>query len=104
MLDWKEIDTLDTSFDEARRCLKCGELGAHVETHPGPNRSTVYLFECKNPNCKWFEGAPWIRQRYADGTWVPEQKHNKFFNSNLPDKTDEVQAAIDRSIADQRQR
>ncbi len=94
---------VDTTYDEIRRCPKCEELGALTGTKTGPNRSTIFFFTCLNPNCRWYDSAPWLRQRYADGTWVQEQPHQKFFKS-VPDRTQEVQDSIDRDLGRQTQR
>ncbi len=88
---------VDTTFDEIRRCPRCEELGIHSGTQSGPNRTTIYLFTCDNDQCRWFNSAPWLRQRYPDGTWVPAQRHQKFFPL-IPDRTQEVRDAVDRDI------
>lgn len=91
MRDWNVM--VDSTFDEIRRCPKCQELGS-----PDGTQGYMYYFVCQNPKCRWFQSAPWVRQRNPDGTWVQEQKHKKFF-PNVPDRTAEVQAQIDREIA-----
>lgn len=91
---------MDSTFDEIRRCPKCEELGKPTGTQPQRDRSTIYLFVCENPKCRWYNSAPWLRQRNPDGTWMQEQKHQKFFNA-MPDRTAEVQASIDADIARQ---
>jgi hypothetical protein len=89
----------DSTFDMLRRCPKCGELGLPSGSQ-SQGRSTLHFFTCQNPACRWFQGAPWIRQRNPDGTWVEEQTHDKFF-PDIPDRTTEVQESIDRDIARQ---
>lgn len=91
---------VDSSFEEVRRCPKCEHPGDPAGTQGQRDRSTLYFFTCKNPSCRWFGGAPWIRQRHPDGSWVTEQVHEKFFR-DIPDRTDEVRASIDRDIARQ---
>lgn len=87
----------ETTFDSHRRCLRCNELGSSAGTEGQRDGSTIYKFVCENPSCRWYHGSPWLRQRRRDGTWVEEQTHQKFF-ANVPDRTAEVQAAIDRDI------
>lgn len=86
---------MDTTWDEIRRCPRCQELGRHERTE-----GFMYYFVCQNPQCRWFDGAPWLRQRNPDGTWVQEQKHKKFFTP-IPDRTEDVQAAIDAELSRQ---
>jgi hypothetical protein len=58
----------------------------------------MYKFVCENPRCRWYHSAPWLRQRQPDGTWVEEQRHQKFF-SPIPDRTTEFQERVDGDIA-----
>lgn len=91
---------VDTTIDELRRCPICQELGEHTDTKPADGGSKLYLFTCKNPNCRWFNGAPWLRQRRRDGSWVEAQQHKKFFktDANEDEITQRVQSRIDADI------
>lgn len=87
----------DTTFDELRRCPKCEELGAPAGVDTMRDGSALHKFQCKNPNCRWFDGAPWLRQRRRDGSWVEEQRHSKQFPA-IPDRTEEIQRMVDQDI------
>lgn len=87
----------DTTFDELRRCPICHELGSSAGVDTMRDRSQLHKFQCENPNCRWFKGAPWLRQRRPDGSWVEAQRHSKQF-PNIPDRTEEVQQMIDQDI------
>lgn len=91
---------MDTTEDELRRCPICGELGEHEKTTNGPNRSRMYFFGCRNPQCRWFNGAPWVRQRRSDGSWVEAQDHKKFFKSDPQADTriEQIQQGVDAEI------
>lgn len=57
----------DTSFEDARRCPKCDELGHNAGKQRGPNRSTIHTFTCRNEKCPW-NGTGWIVQVNNDGS------------------------------------
>lgn len=90
----------DSTLDEHRRCPICGELGSPQGTKPGADRSTFYFYQCENPQCRWFKGAPWLRQRRRDGSWVEAQTHNKFFTEDkgADARTERIQQGIDAEI------
>ena len=89
---------MESTFDELRTCPRCGQLGSPAGTDPQADGSTIHKFTCENPSCRWFHSSPWLRQRRRDGSWVEEQQHKKFFPA-VADRTEEVQASIDREIA-----
>lgn len=65
-----------TTYEEARRCPRCSELGEHVEAEDrtlkvGPSRgSRMIKIYCRNERCKWYNTA-WTVQRRPDGT-IPD--------------------------------
>lgn len=65
-----------TTFEQARRCPRCSELGEHVDiedriTKIGPQRgSKLIKIYCRNGRCKWYNTA-WTVQIRPDGT-IPD--------------------------------
>lgn len=86
----------DTTFDEARRCPRCEELGLLGKSTGRRDGSRIHTVTCKNDRCKWYDTS-WVVQVMADGSVAKPEKHDKFFPA-IPDRTAEVQAALDREL------
>lgn len=76
-----------TTFEQARRCPRCDELGEHVESEDrivqrGPQRgSKLTKVYCRNDRCRWFNTA-WTIQVRPDGT-IPDA--NLFREKKFPE-------------------
>lgn len=83
----------DTTYDEARRCPRCDELGQIVKTSQRDRAgNTLNTVLCANARCRWYNTTYLIEVR-ADGTVVQPHARVKSF-PKLPDRSDE---AIERS-------
>lgn len=95
---------MDTTIDEARRCPKCQEPGqeTHVKRLPRGTREITY--HCRNERCKWNNEVCSVVTVRADGS-IPEPTTNrqKFF-PKVPDRTEQVQAMLDKQLAAERGR
>lgn len=94
---------MDTTIDEARRCPKCEELGQETNVKPGPSRGSKEIsFTCKNDRCQWFDQVCRVVTIRADGS-IPEPTTRRTKNfPKIPDRTEQVQAMLDRQIAAER--
>lgn len=90
----------DTTFDEARRCPRCEELGLLGKFKPMRDGSKLHTVTCKNERCRWFDTS-WVVQVMSDGSVAKPQKHDKFFPA-VPNLTNEVRANVDRMLKRQR--
>jgi hypothetical protein len=91
---------MDTTFEEASRCPRCNEAG--YSTCTARNRDGAKSFEvsCENNRCPWYH-TKWVFDVRADGS-IPQAKTNRPKTyAPIPDRTEEVRAAVDRSIAAQ---
>lgn len=86
----------DSTFDEARRCPRCEELGLLGKSSRRRDGSRIHTITCMNTRCKWYSTS-WVVQVMVDGSVAKPQKHDKFFPT-IPDRTEEVRAAVDRQI------
>lgn len=59
--------TTDTTYEEAKRCPKCGNPGEETTTARGPHGSTVHTFTCRTELCRWYNTG-WVVQVNADGS------------------------------------
>jgi len=95
---------LDTTYDEARRCPKCNELGEITSKQPvritfGDRRAVtagaqLHTATCMNERCKWFGQTCRLIQVNPDGTVPPPvTKRAKHFPA-IPDLTDQVNASL----------
>ena len=57
----------DTTFEEAKRCPKCGTPGEARATTRVPNGNTVHHIHCMAQTCPWYGEAPWLVQVDRDG-------------------------------------
>lgn len=91
----------DTTFDEARRCPKCKELGKDTGSQKASGGSTVHKILCMNDRCKWF-GTTYVVQVNADGTIPPPNLHrDKAFPALAPRSDSAVEAQYARLLDDQ---
>lgn len=63
---------MSVSLEEASRCPKCEEPGEETRKMPGPKRSKVHIYTCRNERCSWLN-TNWTVQEMDDGT-IPERK------------------------------
>lgn len=57
----------DVSYEDTKRCPKCGKPGQPLAKTPGPHGSKIHQFRCDNQLCRW-QGTGWIVQVNEDGT------------------------------------
>lgn len=67
----------DSTFDKARRCPSCDQLGRAAGVVPAETRrqGSFHVFKCENERCQKFD-RDWIVQVRPDGT-VPEPTTNR---------------------------
>jgi len=92
---------MDTTYDTARRCYRCNELGQHIGTRPAPERrmGSFHVYQCRNERCVGFE-RDWIIQVRPDGTIpTPETNREKSFpmeeGVSRKARTDAARARVD---------
>jgi len=85
----------DTTFDEARRCPECKELGQPAGVRPMESRrqGQLHIFRCQNERCKKFE-RDWIVQVRPDGT-IPEPTLNR--EKSFPEDRGVARGRIERA-------
>jgi len=66
-----------------------------VATHR--DKAKTYSVVCMNERCQWFT-VNWLVDVNADGTVPAVRPHQKAYPA-IPDRTDQVQAAVDAEIA-----
>jgi hypothetical protein len=86
-----------TTFEEARRCPKCGEPGSDVSQRPGRYGSVMHTIICRNGRCRWFDQPGWLIQVRSDGTIPESDIHDKSF-PKIPDRTELVQADLEKLL------
>lgn len=89
----------DTSFDAARRCPICGELGAQENRKPLRNGGTSFTFACHNNRCRWYDQPGWVVDVRADGTLPNPERHRSKAFPKMPDHTERMREVADRQIA-----
>jgi hypothetical protein len=57
----------DTTFEEAKRCPKCGNPGQEKLVTPQRDGSRVHNFTCVTELCRWYDTG-WVVQVMADGS------------------------------------
>lgn len=91
-----------TTFEEARRCPKCQQVGdKRSERFVGQGIKILLLF-CTNTRCTWYD-TPWPVQVNPDGSIPDPPRHRDKNFPKIPDLTDRVQSALDRQIASELQ-
>ena len=63
-----------TTFEEAKRCPKCGQPGEEGKWTRGPRGSKVWQIWCRRELCPWYN-TPWMVQVNPDGSVPPPQDH-----------------------------
>lgn len=58
---------MNTTYEEASRCPKCDTPGKQVKSEPGSKRSTIYILNCVNERCTWYNTG-WQVQVMEDGS------------------------------------
>lgn len=90
---------MDTTIDEARRCPKCQELGKKVLEAPGNSRGSKELtYTCENDRCKWYGQTCSVVTVRSDGSIPDPNRHRAKQFTVVPDRTEQVQAMLDRQI------
>lgn len=88
---------MDTTLDEARRCPKCNELGIKHGEKYSRDRSKEVTYRCMNERCRWYGQTCRVITVRPDGTIPEARKHHiKSFPVMGPDRTEQVQNALDR--------
>lgn len=89
----------DTTFDEARRCPACEELGqaAGIRDADSTNRRAgkLHIFRCQNQRCKKYN-RDWVVQVRADGT-IPDPTKNR--EKSFPIDKNAARGKIERARA-----
>lgn len=62
----------DTTFEERKRCPKCGTPGRESRMEKLRNESRLYTIMCVKEDCKWFDTG-WVVQVMKDGS-IPERQ------------------------------
>jgi hypothetical protein len=98
----------ETTFEEAKKCPKCGLPGEDSSTQPVVSRdlkmgrAAAHTIYCRNDKCSWLNTA-WIVQVNPDGT-VPVADYSKTQPKQFPMPViDEVERrvvdAVERQLA-----
>lgn len=86
-----------TTFEEAKRCPKCEQPGRETSAHHGSYGSTMYVIECANKRCPWYNTS-YIVQVNADGT-IPEPSNDRPHQfPKLPGQSEIDPEALERRI------
>lgn len=94
---------MDTTIDEARRCPKCQELGRKLSEARGASRGSKEItFICENDRCKWYGQTCSVVTVRSDGSIPDPNRHRSKQFTAIPDRTDQVQAMIDRQLVAER--
>lgn len=89
----------DTTFDEARRCPRCEELGNTESSRPGPQGSKINVIRCLNNRCRWYD-TTYIVQVNADGS-IPKPTTNRHKDfPELPKRSNEDVERYNQSLLD----
>lgn len=89
---------MDTSYDEARRCRRCQELGVIVSTKNDRRGGKSVTVQCRNNRCRWFNTNYAFDVR-ADGTVPPAVINRPKSFPKVPDMTDTMRERVDRQLA-----
>lgn len=86
-----------TTYEEAKRCPRCGEMGEHASeldrSLSSPRGAKLTQFFCRNNRCKWFNTS-WAVQVNPDGTIPPALLNREKRFPALPGDGGRTEAAI----------
>lgn len=91
--DQIEADT----FEKRTTCPKCKLPGDVALAITHRDRAKTYSVTCMNDQCRWHT-LNWLVDVNPDGSLPVVRPHVKAYPS-IPDKTEQVQAALDAEIA-----
>lgn len=95
----------DTTFDQARRCPTCQELGRASGTRPADTKNrragTLHIFRCENTRCKRYD-RDWLVQVRADGT-IPDpttdrEKSFPLERGTARERIEKARASVDKLV------
>lgn len=87
----------EETFEGRAMCPKCTLPGAVALVTTHRDKAKTYSVTCLNERCRWFE-VNWLVDVNPDGSVPPVRPHEKAYRP-IPDRTEQVQAAIDAEIA-----
>lgn len=98
------MNASETTFEEAKKCPKCGKSGKEVRVTSGQNDRGKpvknHLIECVTQLCPWF-GTPWVVTEYEDGS-IP-QPYTKLGDKQFLRISQESMTRIEESVRHQLQ-
>lgn len=89
---------MDTTFDAARRCPKCAELGFLKDSKPIARGNKLHTVICLNERCRWFNTAYVVETNEKGEVAPPRTRMSKAYPV-IPDLTERVQAQLDHQMA-----
>jgi hypothetical protein len=91
---------MDTTYEEARRCSRCGDPGRLVRKDRMQDRSgKLHVLTCDNKRCRRYQ-TNWLIQVNPDGTIPPPiTDREKRFRPLPKRRSEDVQEALDRQLA-----
>lgn len=88
---------MDSTFDAARRCPKCEELGHLTESKSIARGNKLHTVICRNERCRWFNTAYVVETNEKGEVAPPRTRMNKTYPV-IPDLTERVRAQLDRQV------
>lgn len=88
----------DTTFEEAKRCPKCGESGVIAGDKRSRYGERTVTIKCMNSRCLWYKETARVIDVKPDGT-IPDPtkyRHKRF--PALPNLTNEMRERVDRQL------
>lgn len=71
-----------TTFEEAKKCPRCGLPGDDTSQVPAARQAVVHVIFCRNSACRWFNTS-WLVQVNKDGS-IPTAEHQKNEDKKFP--------------------
>lgn len=89
-------ESVETTWEEARRCPRCKNPGVESEAEgrrltsaPGVTRGAqIHVIYCLNEHCRWYNTS-WTVQTNPDGTIPPPTTNRQKFFRPLPGVSEE---------------